>query len=116
MPKKKLIYKVIFINQGKVYEIYAKQVTQSGMWGFIEVEGLFFGETSELVIDPVEERLKAEFSGVERTYIPMNAVVRVDEVQKRGENKISPLSSKSDNVAPFPTNNMGVPDGDRKES
>ena len=89
MTKKKMVYKVIFINQGKVYEIYAKQVNQSGMWGFIEVEGLFFGEKSEVVIDPVEERLKKEFSGVERTFIPMNAVVRVDEVQKRGENKIN---------------------------
>jgi len=111
-----MIYKVIFTNQGKVYEIYAKQVNQSGMWGFIEVEGLFFGEKSEVVIDPVEERLKKEFSGVEKTFIPMNAVIRVDEVQKRGENKISPLSSKTDNVASFPANNILLPDGDLKKS
>ena len=32
------IYKVIFLNQGEVYEMYAKQVFQSDLWGFLEVE------------------------------------------------------------------------------
>ncbi len=109
----KLVYKVIFLNQGKIYEIYAKHVNQSGMFGFIEVEGLFFGEKSEVVIDPVEERLKNEFSGVERTYIPMNAIIRIDEVPKRGVNKVTQVSSK-DNVTPFPASNIFSPDGDIK--
>ena len=105
---KKLVYKVIFVNQGQVYEIYAKQVTQSALLGFVEVEGLFFGEKSEVVIDPVEERLKNEFSGVTRTYIPMNAIIRMDEVEKRGVNRMTALS-KSDNITPFPTPNIFTP-------
>ncbi len=109
MPRKKLVYKIIFLNQGKIYEIYARQVNQSGIFGFIEVEGLFFGEKSEVLIDPVEERLKGEFSGVERTYIPMNAVIRIDEVEKRGANRVTSFSSKSDNVTPFPVSNLVVP-------
>ena len=28
------MYKVIFLNQGEVYEMYAKQVYQSDLWGF----------------------------------------------------------------------------------
>ena len=71
------------------------------MYGFIEVGELIFGERSAVLVDPAEERLKAEFSGVKRTYIPMHAVVRVDEVEKEGTNKILPLS-EGDKVTPFP--------------
>ena len=43
------IYKVIFHNQGKVYEIYAKNVHHSAMFGFVEIEKLLFGEKSSVV-------------------------------------------------------------------
>ena len=39
----KPLYKVIFHNQGKVYEIYARNVHQGGMFGFVEVEKIVFG-------------------------------------------------------------------------
>ena len=42
------IYKVIFQNQNRVYEVYARQIFQSDMWGFIEIEELVFGERSQL--------------------------------------------------------------------
>ena len=32
------VYKVIFQNQNEVYEVYAKHVYQSDMYGFIEIE------------------------------------------------------------------------------
>ncbi|MFM7783315.1 MAG: DUF1820 family protein, partial [Gammaproteobacteria bacterium] len=32
------IYKVIFVNQNQVFELYAKQIYQSDLYGFIEVE------------------------------------------------------------------------------
>lgn len=101
MPKKK-VYKVIFQNEGKLYEIYAKSVGPSSMLGFIEVEGLLFGEHSTIVVDPSEERLRTEFGDVERTYIPMHAVVRIDQVTTRGAAKISTVS-KDSNVRRFPT-------------
>ena len=63
MSQKKQIYKVIFVNQGKVYEIYAKSVSQGGLFGFVEIEGLLFGEKSTVVVDPSEEALQQEFSG-----------------------------------------------------
>lgn len=98
----KRVYKVVFVNQGKVYEVYAKQVNQSSMYAFIEVEDLIFGETSAVVIDPSEERLKSEFQGVTRTYIPMHSVVRIDEVEKEGVAKIIPFEGKGDQVVGFP--------------
>jgi hypothetical protein len=102
---KKRLYKVQFVNQGKVYEVYAKQVSQSNLFGFIELEGLVFGEKSAVVIDPSEERLKAEFEGVPVTHIPMHSIVRIDEVEKQGTAKIVPLDGKGENIVayPFPT-------------
>ncbi|MFN8008038.1 MAG: DUF1820 family protein [Terriglobia bacterium] len=103
MASKKQIYKVIFQNQGKVYEVYARSVSQGGLFGFIEVEGLLFGEKLSVVVDPSEEALQREFSGVERTYIPMHAVIRVDEVEKRGASKILPLPESGGKIAALPT-------------
>lgn len=40
------IYKVIFLNQGQVFEMYAKQIYQSDLWGFLEIEEFVFGERS----------------------------------------------------------------------
>ncbi len=99
---KKRLYRVIFFNQGTVYELYARRVQQGGLYGFVEIEDLSFGEKSSMVIDPTEERLKTEFSGVERIHVPMHAVVRIDEVEKQGTAKIIPAPVKGDNVTPFP--------------
>lgn len=88
------------MTQGKVYEIYARSVSQGSLFGFVEVEKLVFGERSKVVVDPGEERIKAEFAGVRRTYIPMHAILRIDEVEKEGVSKISKLDSS--NVAQFP--------------
>jgi hypothetical protein len=94
------IFKVIFVNQGKVYEIYARKVNHGAMLGFVEVEELVFGERSVVVVDPSEEKIKAEFEGVKRTYLPMHSVVRIDEVRKQGVSKISAFEGS--NVAQFP--------------
>lgn len=93
------VYRVIFINQGKIYELYARRVVQSQMYGFVEVEELLFGERSELLVDPSEEKLKDEFSSVKRTFLPMHSVVRVDEVEKIGVGKVR---EGGDKVTPFP--------------
>ena len=93
------IYKVSFLNKGEVYEVFAKQVYQSDLYGFIEIEDYIFGERSQLVVDPGEEKLKAEFMGVKRSFIPMQAIIRIDEVEKEGVSKIS----KGDKISPFPT-------------
>ncbi len=95
------LYKVIFMNQGQVYEIYARSVGQGSLFGFIEVEELVFGERTTVVVDPSEERLKDEFDAVKRTYLPMHSIIRIDEVEKPGVSKVS--SVEGSNVSPFPT-------------
>lgn len=95
------LFKVMFVNQGKVYEIYARKVAQGRLFGFIEVEELVFGQRSSVVLDPSEERIKAEFTGVKCTMLPMQSVLRIDEVRKQGVSKISTLEAGG-NVAQFP--------------
>lgn len=97
----KPIYKVIFLNQGKVYEIYARRVTQTGaLFGFVEVEEIVFDARKSLVVDPAEERIQIEFAGVKKTYLPMHCVLRIDEVEKQGVSKIT--SAEGGNVTQFP--------------
>lgn len=52
----KPLYKIIFFNQGKVYELFSEGVTSSGLWGFIEVSDLVFETGEGLVVDPTEEK------------------------------------------------------------
>jgi hypothetical protein len=104
------IYKIIFVNQGKVYEVYARKVSHGSLFGFVEVEELVFGERSSVVLDPGEERVKSEFAGVTRTYLPLQSVVRIDEVRKQGVSKIVALEGA--NVAQFPMPLMPPSAGD----
>jgi hypothetical protein len=104
------IFKVLFVNQGKVYEVYARKVGHGNMFGFIEVEELVFGERSTVVVDPAEERIKAEFEGVKRTYLPLHSVLRIDEVRKQGVSKITALEGA--NVTQFPVPMYSAPPGE----
>lgn len=98
------IYKVIFLQNGKIYEIYARYISEESLMGFIEVEDLLFSEPIKgtLVVDPSEERLRSEFKGVKRFYIPMHALLRIDEVYQQGAAKIKTVKGKTNNVSPFP--------------
>lgn len=101
--KSQRIYKVTFMSQGKVYELYARNVYQGNMYGFVEVEDLLFGEKTSLLVDPAEERLQSEFAGVQRSYIPIHTVIRIDEVEKEGVSKVRGATETPGNVAAFPT-------------
>lgn len=108
------LFKVIFVNQGQIYEIYARGVSQGGLLGFVEIEDLVFGERTKLVVDPSEEHLKTEFEGVKRFYLPIQSVIRIDEVEKEGAARIRP-GEKGDmgTVTPFPF--PGIPTSDPKK-
>ena len=107
MPSKKKLYKITFSNQGKLYELYANEVSNSNLLGFIEIESLVFGEKTSLVVDPSEEKIKTEFEGVKRTYVPMHSVLRIDEVDEQGVSKVS--KAEGGNVTQMP-NTVFVPD------
>ena len=96
----KSVYRVLFHSQGQVYEVYAHNIYQSDLYGFVEIEDYTFGNRSQMLIDPSEDRLRNEFEGVQRSFVPMHAIVRIDEVEKEGVAKIT--DSKGDKVTPFP--------------
>lgn len=98
---KKRLYKVIFLNQGKVYELFSESVTSSGLWGFIEVSGLVFAEGEGLVVDPTEERMRQEFEAARVLHLPIQSILRVEEVDKRGQCLIRDRES-GEKVTPFP--------------
>jgi hypothetical protein len=113
MSDKKSIYRIVFHNQGNVIELYAREVSQTSLYAFVEVGDLIFGERSQLVVDPSEEQLKSQFAGVKRTYLPLHSVVRIDEVEKEGTAKVlSSGEDKGGKVTPFP---LHFPPGNRGE-
>ncbi len=60
--KIKSVYKIIFMQLGEIYEVFANQIYQSEMYGFIEVEDYIFNKDKQLVVDPAAEKLKNEFA------------------------------------------------------
>ena len=98
----KTLYRVTFAYLDSVYEIYAHKIHESDMFGFLVVEDFVFGENSSLVVDPSEERLKLEFNGVKRTFIPMHSVFRIDEVKKQGVAKVRDKFPDMNKVTMFP--------------
>lgn len=107
----KQIYKIVFMNQGQIYEIYARKVGHGALFGFVEVSELVFDERSSVVVDPSQEKLKAEFAGVKCTYLPLHSIVRIDEVDKQGTSKISKFEGS--NVTQFPVP-VYTPGGDNR--
>lgn len=100
MKKKETLYRVEFIQGSQRYELYARELSQGSLFGFIEIGDFVWDTHTGVVVDPSHEKLKDEFAEVNRTYIPMHAVLRIDSVKKQGQAKITELDSK---VARFPS-------------
>jgi hypothetical protein len=96
------LYKVIFINQSKVYELYARDVFSSDIYGFIYVAELVFDQNKTIVIDPAEDKLRDEFENVNVLHLPMQSVIRIEEVKKKMSCKIRDIK-RGENISPFPS-------------
>lgn len=102
------MFRVRFVNQDEVYELYARQVYASDVFGFVVLEDFVFDTATKVLVDPAEEKLKSEFEGVKRTLVPMQSIIRIDEVDKRGKLSVQPLG---DVVRPFPGLGPGMTPG-----
>lgn len=98
----KPLYKIVFLNHGKVYELYARRVSSGALWGFVEVAELVFDVREGVVVDPVEEQLRDEFANTRVLHLPMQAVLRVEEVERRGPAAIRDAATGEKVVTPFP--------------
>ncbi len=99
--KENCLYKIVFLNNGKVYELFSEGVTTSGLWGFIEVSDLVFDTADGIVVDPTEEKMRQEFDNARVLHLPIQSVLRVEEVDKRGQCLIRDRES-GEKVTPFP--------------
>lgn len=96
------LYKISFLNHGKVYELYARQVNSGTLWGFTEVSELVFDVHEGMVVDPTEERLRDEFGSTRVLHLPMQSILRIEEVEKKGQAAIRDPASGEKVVTPFP--------------
>ena len=94
-----MLYRVIFQANDNTYDLYCKQIYQSDLGGFIEIEDIIF-QPNETLINPSEEKLRKEFEGVKRTFVPMYNLIRIDEVDHSGVSRV--VQQRNDRVALFP--------------
>ncbi len=100
MSEKQPLYRIQFIANSERYELYVRELTQGSLFGFIEIGDFVWDNHTSLVVDPSHEKLKSEYANVNRTYIPLHSVLKIDEVKKQGTAKITDLGDK---VAQFPS-------------
>jgi len=77
-------------------------VTGSSLWGFTEVAELVFDVNDGVVIDPTEERLRDEFGGTRVLHLPMQSIVRIEEVEKKGQSAIRDAATGESVVTVLP--------------
>jgi hypothetical protein len=98
MAQKKL-HRIRFMNEGKIFELYARQVMQGALFGFVEISEIVWGKKSDVIIDPSEQELRNEFAGVTSVQVPIHAVVRIDDVEKGAGGKIISISGGAEKPA-----------------
>ena len=95
------LHNLVFLHSGTVHELYSEGVSTSGLWGFTEGTDLVFDTTDGLVVDPTEEKMRQEFEHASVLHLPIQSVLRVEEVEKRGQCLIRDRES-GEKVTPFP--------------
>ena len=68
----------------------------------MEVAELVFDVHEGLVVDPTEERLRDEFGNTKVLHLPMQSIIRVEEVERKGQSAIRDAATGEKVVTPFP--------------
>lgn len=95
------VYRVLFHNQGKIFDVFVRSVGRAELFGFLELQDFVFGKPTSMVIDPTEDKLRHEFESVKRVFIPIGNIERIDEVKEVGEAKITETDGTQ--IHQFPT-------------
>ena len=76
------LYKICFQStEAERLELYAETVVTADIFGFVEVSGIVFIDSSELIITPEDDKVRKIFKNTVRTLIPLASIVRIDEIQ-----------------------------------
>jgi hypothetical protein len=88
-------YRVTFMNEAasthELFQICARNVSPSDLYGLVEISDFIFPD-SQIVYNPGEERIRREFGGVKRTWVPYHSIVRIDEVADTTVSEIKVVS------------------------
>lgn len=94
---KKKLFRVDFVNAAKEnLTIHASKVNPSSFLGLIEVTDIVFMDSSDIILNPQDDKIKKEFKNVERTFLPLNSIIRIDEVILEKETPVIRLYEKQD--------------------
>ncbi|PLX71039.1 MAG: DUF1820 domain-containing protein [Denitrovibrio sp.] len=97
----KKLYKIIFIDEDKkIQTLHASKLNPSSFLGLVEISDIVFIEKSEIIITPDDGDLQQKFKNVERSFIPLNSIIRIDEVMLEKETPVIRLYSEDQNEDP----------------
>lgn len=65
------IYRIIFVHQEDLQEIYAQYISEETLVGFIEADSLLEMNQTHQILNTKEVR---------RCYIPLHNIIRIDEI------------------------------------
>lgn len=91
------LYKVKFLQQNEVVELVVRYISEESLMGFIELEEIVFQSGKETHF--TRDEYKEEFSGLDRCYLPLHTLLRIDELNNSSS---SSTKDKVDNVRRLP--------------
>ncbi len=87
--KKKSLFYIHFYFLGKVISLYARNVRAStDLYNMCIISNIVF-KTSPNILVPSDEELKKEFSALKRLLVPLNSILRIDEMDDFDEDQIT---------------------------
>lgn len=77
-----LIFRVKFTEHNETFVVFCKFISEESLVGFLELDEIFIPESALTEDDsPAMDALKKDLSGVQRMYLPLHVIIRVDEVE-----------------------------------
>jgi hypothetical protein len=83
---KDIVYRTVFTHLDQVYTVYSQGLSEETLVGFIELDSII--EVKQEVILSTESQemhqlFIKQLASIKRTYVPMHAVVRIDEMTRK---------------------------------
>lgn len=84
-----VLFKVVFLQHDELHEVYARSVSESSMMHFVEVEALVLdapasSESGSPTQSKAQARLRSTYADVQRIYLPIQTILRIEEVHHVG--------------------------------
>jgi|GEM_PF-3381178 len=81
-----IVYRTVFTHLDQVYTLYSQGISEETLVGFIEVDGIL-SMAQDIVMSTenqeAHEVFRQQLQSIKRTYVPMHAVVRIDEMTRK---------------------------------